>query len=72
VLPQRGVGEAVAAVVGEGRVAHAERVQLAEHGGRVADLVQALDGERGDEAAVAVVVMVRMVREGGGRVVGRR
>lgn len=50
--PERGVGEAVGAVVGEGDIADAEVVEAAQVGDAVANLVQALDTERGDELAL--------------------
>jgi len=51
VLDDGGVGVDVVAVVGEGCVADAERVVVAEVGDGVADLVEALDCEGGDELA---------------------
>lgn len=58
-LGHGGVGVGVVAVVGEGCVAHAEGVVGAEGRGGVADLVEAFDGEGGDELVRAEV------REGG-------
>lgn len=52
VLPERGVGEDVAAVVRQGRVADAEGVEPPQVGHRVADLVQALDAEGRDQLAL--------------------
>ena len=54
-LGHGGVGVDVVAVMGEGCVAHAEGVVAAEGRGGVADLVEAFDGEGGDELVGAEV-----------------
>lgn len=51
-LPEGGVGEDVAAVVRQGRVADAQGVEPPQVGHRVADLVQALDAEWRDQLAL--------------------
>lgn len=61
VFPERGVGEAVAAVVREGGVADAQGVVLAEDGGAVADLVEAFYAQGGDEWAEGVVSVVMVL-----------
>ena len=43
------------AVVGESCVTHAKRVEVAQVGDGVADLVEAFNGDRGDELACAEV-----------------
>ena len=63
-LPKGGVGEAVAAVVSEGGVADAKGVELPQGGGRVADLVEAFNAERGDEAAVVELLEGVLAGEG--------
>lgn len=52
VLQDRSISKLVVTVMGKGSVAGAEFMELAEVGDGIANLVQALDTERGDELAL--------------------
>lgn len=67
---QRGVGELVVAVVCESRVADTQGMIASEVGDRVADLMQTLDAQRGDELALLPCLQSGAAVCAGGEVFG--